>query len=158
MKTCLFHVKTCTLAYSKWGNFKHSPEYVYYHAGLWESTYVWVGVCNSASPAPNHLSQRGSRVLKPIISFQQLLGFSLHFPTVVRHAKYTFTRKQWQCLPHAPVTRRAHTHTSAHTHTNLTIAKTLALKTLKRPSLIGGNVLLQSLVAACAAVQSDSFF
>lgn len=37
---------------------------------------------------------QGHRVLKPIISFQQLPGSSLCFPTMVRHAKHTYTHKQ----------------------------------------------------------------
>lgn len=80
-------------------------------ARLCEPTYVWVGDFACASPAPNHLSQRGHRVLKPIISFQQLLGSSLRFPTMVRHAKHTFTHEEWQRLPHAPISRHAHSHT-----------------------------------------------
>lgn len=46
----------------------------------------WV-LLDCASPAPDHLSRRSRRAQAPIISFQQLLGSSLRFPTMVSRAK-----------------------------------------------------------------------
>lgn len=73
-----------------------------------------------ASPAPNHLSRRSRRAQAPIISFQQLLGSSLRFPTMGSRAK----------------TARSHSKNdgvrlvllSAGVHANSAVVQTLALK------------------------------
>lgn len=90
--------------------------------GLCEPTYVRVGDFGCASPAPNHLSQRGHRLSEPIISVQQLLGSSLCFPTMARPRQnaHSHTGNDNVCLALL----------SAAEHTSLTITQTLVPKTV----------------------------
>lgn len=95
-------------------------------------TWEWV-IFSSASPAPNHLSQRGHHVLKPIISFQQLLGSSLCFPTMG-------PARQIHIHTQTKTTSATCSYQQAHADTRKTVTQTLALKSVKAFFLIGGNV------------------
>lgn len=91
---------------------------------------VWErGLLDCASPAPNHLSWRSRRAQAPIISFQQLLGSSLRFPTMVSHAK--------KARSHSKNDGVRLVLLSAGVHANSAVVQTLALKSSESLSLAG---------------------
>lgn len=69
-------------------------------SGFSTLTYVTVGDFSSESPVLNHLSQRDHRVLRPIVFFQQHLGFSHCLPTTAQQPNTHLHTNTDKHVPH----------------------------------------------------------